>query len=314
MRTGSDAARRVKFTYTADNQVRGVTEPGLLPDSVTYDVLGNTSRTWTPMGRAATTPYFTEFLKDAIGRDTVVATADTTGRTRIAYDAADRMIGTESYGPPRPYSLPLSASFAPDTAVVGELLKTDSSAYDAEGNLVSKRALSSVGEVQLDERLTYDAAGRLRKRRVGTGPDSMVYDPAGNLISAKHRSGAWVTQSYNVLNRLTTRVVPEVMHPRQRCENLPVGPITCLMVFPYYPNSGESLRIPADTARLVYDSFGNMTQASNLYARVRRTYYRGGALRTDTTGIGGNSNPLVDAATSGQQHTYDLSGRRTLMQ
>ena len=41
---------------------------------------------------------------------------------------------------------------------------------------------------------------------------------------------------------------------------------------------------------------------------------RGGALRTDTTGIGGNSNPLVDAAKSGQIYTYDLSGRRTQME
>jgi YD repeat-containing protein len=64
----------------------------------------------------------------------------------------------------------------------------------------------------------------------------------------------------------------------------------------------------------VYDSFGNMTQASNRYARIRRTYYRGGALKTDTTGIGGNSNPLVDNQTNGQAYAYDRSGRRKSMQ
>jgi YD repeat-containing protein len=316
MRTGSNTARRVKFTYTADNQVQGVTEPGLPDsDSVTYDNLGNTSRTWTPMGRAAAAPYFTEFMKDAIGRDTLVVTPDSTGRTRLLYDAADRVIRSTSDGPARPYSLPLNASFLPDTAVVGALARTDSSGYDAEGNLVFKRGVSSVGDVQVNESMTYDAAGQLRKRQLGTGPDSMVYDPAGNLVSARHRSGAWVTQSYDVLNRLTTRVIPEVSYAQQGCVGfVTTGPLSCLMVFPYYPNSGTSLRIAADTARFVYDSFGNMTQANNRYARIRRTYYRGGALKTDTTGIGGVSNPLVDNSKSGQIYTYDLSGRRTQME
>ena len=53
VRTGTNVARRAKFTYTADNQLSSVTEAGGLPDSVFYDTLGNASKTWTPMGRAA---------------------------------------------------------------------------------------------------------------------------------------------------------------------------------------------------------------------------------------------------------------------
>jgi len=321
MRFGAHGPQRVKFSYTADYQVRSVTEPAGLPDSVTYDSIGNATRAWTPMGRSASVPYFTQLLKDAIGRDTLVIhpiSGDTTGSMRFTYDGADRVVGSVSYGPARPYSLPLNTSFAPDTAIVAALTRSDSSAYDAEGALVFKRVFSSAGDVQVNERLTYDAAGRLRKRLVGTGPDSMVYDPAGNLISARHRSTAWVTQSYDVLNRLVSRVVPEIVYPRQRCQGFSTGPISggssCLMVFPYYPNSDSSLRVPADTSRFAYDSFGNMTLASNRYARVRRTYFPAGAIKTDTTAIGVYSNPLIDGDTRGQQYTYDLSGRRTSMQ
>jgi RHS repeat-associated protein len=57
-----------------------------------------------------------------------------------------------------------------------------------------------------------------------------------------------------------------------------------------------------------------MTAANNRYARVRRTFYRGGDLKTDTTAIGRISAPLTDSVTRGQQYVYDLSGKRTSMQ
>jgi RHS repeat-associated protein len=324
MRMGTNTARRVRFAYTADNQVRSVTEPGSLPDSVMYDALGNATRAWTPMGRSASVPYFTESSKDAIGRDTLVIhpiSGDTTGSTRIIYDVADRVVQTVSYGPARPYSLPLNVSFAPDTATIEALTRTDSSGYDAEGRLTFKRALSSSGDVQVNERFQYDAAGRLRKRLVGTGPDSMVYDPAGNLTRARYRSSAWVTQSYDALNRIITRSVPGIKYGIERCRNFSAGPISdrtdsppgCQMIFPYYTNAGDSLSGPPDTQQFAYDLTGNLISASNLFARVRRTYYRGGALKTDSTGIGDYTSPLVDD-TRGQQYAYDLSGRRTSME
>jgi YD repeat-containing protein len=310
--------RYVRFKYTADNQVQSVAEPLLSPDSVLYDALGNTTKTWSPAGLSASAPYFTEFIKDAIGRDTLVKSpisGDTIGTTRFTYDAADRVIGTVSYGPPRPYSLPLNTSFSPDTAQVVALTRTDSSAYDNEGNLTFKRSLSSSGEIQLSENLTYDAAGRLVRRTIGTGADSLLYDPAGNVVSARQRSGKWVNQSYDVLNRLTTRIIPDTIHVKDAnpCSGLLAGPLgttsSCFMVFPYFPNSGNNFLIAADTSRFVYDAFGNMTQANNRYARVRRTYYRNGALKTDTLGVGRYALPLVDSIVTGQQYSYDLSGQ-----
>ena len=85
------------------------------------------------------------------------------------------------------------------------------------------------------------------------------------------------------------------------------------MIFPYYPNAVDSLRIVVDTARFVYDMLGHMTQANNRYARVSRTYFPGGALQSDSTAIGVYATPLIDGTKRGQKYTYDLSGKRTSM-
>jgi RHS repeat-associated protein len=57
-----------------------------------------------------------------------------------------------------------------------------------------------------------------------------------------------------------------------------------------------------------------MKEANNRYARVRRSYYPGGALKTDSTALGFYDAPSIDEATRGQVYTYDLAGRRTSMQ
>jgi RHS repeat-associated protein len=219
-------------------------------------------------------------------------------------------------GPARPYSI-ASGQYARDTSAITALAKKDVKAYDAEGNLTAVTSTPSPFSISVTENLTYDAAGRLRSRRIGSGPDSMVYDPAGNMITARYRSGLWVNQSYDPLNRMAQRVVPEIVYPKERCENYPTGPISgvggCFMIFPYYPNAVDSLRIVVDTARFVYDLLGHMTQANNRYARIARTYFPGGALQSDTTAIGGYTSPLTDSTKRGQKYTYDLSGKRTSM-
>jgi RHS repeat-associated protein len=86
------------------------------------------------------------------------------------------------------------------------------------------------------------------------------------------------------------------------------------MIFPYNPNAGDSLRIAVNTAQFTYDTFGNITQANNRYARITRTYFPGGALQSDTTALGVYTLPLTDGTKRGQKYTYDLSGKRTSMQ
>jgi hypothetical protein len=190
------------------------------------------------------------------------------------------VIQTVDSGPARPYSI-ASGQYIRDTSAITALAKKDVKTYDAEGNLTAVTSTPSPFSISVTENLTYDAAGRLRSRRIGSGPDSMVYDPAGNMITARYRSGLWVNQSYDPLNRMAQRVVPEIVYPKERCENYPTGPISgvggCFMIFPYYPNAVDSLRIVVDTARFVYDLLGHMTQANNRYARIARTDFPGRA-------------------------------------
>ena len=163
-------------------------------------------------------------------------------------------------------------------------------------------------------------AQRIVHRRQRQSLDDRLNDP-WESVSARHRSGLWVTQSYDAVNRVTSRVVPEVVHVSERCQNYSVSPISngsttpgCLMIFPYYPNLGTSLRIVADTLRFVYDGANSdLRQANNRYARIRRTYHLGGAIKTDSIAFGLYSSPLTDDVTRGQIYSYDLAGRRTSM-
>jgi RHS repeat-associated protein len=314
MRIGTNVNRRMVFAYTADNQVRSVKEADGGPDSVVYDGVGNAIKTYSPVGRAAGTPYFTEFFKDSIGRDILIRrplSGSVVDSTRFIYDDADRVAKTIVNGPARPYSF-VNVSIAPDTAAVPALERTDSTSYDAEGNLVYKQSISNPDyDAQLSEQMTYDAAGRLKTRRVGNGPDSLVYDSASNVVKAKYRSGSIIAQSYDVLNRIVQRIVPAQDYVSETCGTFYGS--GCLMKFPFFPNKGDSLRIPADTAAFAYDSAGNMTSASNRYARVRRGYFLSGALRTDTTAIGIYSSPRTDDEIKGQVYAYDLAGRRKSM-
>src|SRR4029078_5923686 len=71
MRVGTNVNRRVVFHYTGDNQLLSVKNADGGPDSVVYDALGNSVKTYTPVGRAASSPYFQQSYKDRFGRDTV---------------------------------------------------------------------------------------------------------------------------------------------------------------------------------------------------------------------------------------------------
>lgn len=308
---GSTSARRDTLHYANGQLVKVVDALGRRADSIAYDTgLGNIRATVSPGGDS------TRILTDAMGRDTLViqpvAGTDTVIRERRRYDALGRTIASASAGVARPYALTLSglaAQYSPPA-----MTRTDTMALDAEGNLTWKRSTASpYTDVNPEENLRYDGAGRLISRQLGSGPDSMVYDPAGNAVRLRHRSGKWIAQKFDALNRLVLRIVPpDTITQSASCFMWESGPLTnpCLLVFPYYPNVGTSLVVPADTIAFVYDADGNMTEANNRYARVVRSYYPAGWLKTDTLKIGGYTTPGVDTYVKGQRLTYDLNGRR----
>jgi RHS repeat-associated protein len=71
-------------------------------------------------------------------------------------------------------------------------------------------------------------------------------------------------------------------------------------------------RSGADTATFTYDTLSNILTANNSKARITRTYYRGGALKTDTLRLATDYLPAQDFTKHiyGQRFGYDLDGRR----
>lgn len=307
------SSSRVNFSYSG-GQLASVTEPGGSPDSLFYDAMGNVSQTRSPSGKA------TFIVRDGFGRDTLVQIGFTKkgstfilGTTRKIFDARDRVTQQFVSGPAESYTV---NSTTPDTAAIHTLTRTESYGYDAEDNLLSVSALGSpdLSNVAVNESLKYDNANRLVRRSLGTGPDSIVYDPAGNATALRHKSGVWVPQRFDALNRVTLRVVPQRDYSQNLCAGIPNGPLSlpgnCNVVFPYYPNNGSGLRVFADTSTFQYDVTGNLTRADNRYARIRRSYFPVGQIATDTTRFGQYATPQADGSVRVASHTYDRSGRR----
>ena len=272
---GPSITRRVHFGYNGLGQVTTIQEPGAAtPTRLYYDpVMGNLEQVFTPLG------HQTVYYGDGFGRDTLV-------RSQIEGSLFARQLtrykpGTDLVEYARSDAPAING--APAQAV--EVTNT----YDEEGNL---RSLSRVpipddgGAGPVSTTWRYDVAGRKVAEVNGPGIDSTTYDPAGNPVAHRTRRGSVIHMQYDALGRLTQRVLPSVTYERVSC--IPhAQPLGCgSRRFPFYAsNSAGGLVIPADTATFQYDAMGRMLAAHNRDARVSRTYYPGGLLRTDTLRI-----------------------------
>ncbi len=272
---GPTSARRVHFGYDALGQVSTILEPGAAnPTRLYYDpLLGNLRQAVTPLG------HQTLYHGDTYGRDTLVLSQIEGGLyTRSATrfkPGTDLPAYTRTDAP--------AMNGAPAQAV--EVTNT----FDAEGNLLGlvRSALPDSGTAgPVGSEWRYDAANRKVVEVSGTGMDSTVYDPAGNPVEQRTKRGAVITLRYDALGRLTQRIVPGITYDRVAC--IPdAQPLGCgSRRFPFYAsNAAGALVIPADTSTFAFDVMGRMTAAHNRDARVGRTYYPNGLLRTDTLRI-----------------------------
>jgi RHS repeat-associated protein len=123
---------------------------------------------------------------------------------------------------------------------------------------------------------TFDTADRRLTEKLSVGlTHTWAYDLAGNQTNGGASGGNGVHNYYNALNQL-------VQHQS------------------------------TGTATFVYDEVGAMTNANNAAARVARTYYPGGALKTDSLRIATTYLPDGDFSQHvyGIAYGYDLEGRR----
>lgn len=120
------------------------------------------------------------------------------------------------------------------------------------------------------------------------------------------------------MNRLLKRRVPEV-HYGVRRMGIPVHLSTASLYegaslpYPQFPNDGaDGYRIALDSALFAYDSTG-MTGADNGSARVSRSYYPNGLLRTETQRIRTMTGDDFSRHVYEIGYDYDLNGRRKVL-
>ncbi|HXG95914.1 MAG TPA: RHS repeat-associated core domain-containing protein [Gemmatimonadales bacterium] len=299
---GPDPARRVTFRYNNSfNFLSATVLPGTPPDSIDYDTArGNLSATRTPLR------YWVSHYTDSLGRDTLVVTpinaTDTLKggtqdntirqRQRVVYTVMDQDSIAESIAPNQTQILRVEKRF------------------DAEGNdtLLSQTPLgipSGVGTVTTLWR--YDRANRRVAEIAPNGQrDSTVYDPAGNVVTVLTRCGHTITMKYDTLNRLTTRVVPQVTYDSLASA---FDSWASYQQSPYF----LAYTIPRDSVVLRYDAMSRISTANNRYARISRSYFPGGLLNADTLRIQAldTTNTNWDLHKYIVRHTYDLDGRET---
>jgi RHS repeat-associated protein len=263
---GTDPVRKVLFNYgntllqLSSTQLPGYT----VKDSVIYGSLGNVVVTRSPIG------FVDSVYANAIGQDTLTVSqtgmtpSDTAHlRSRTVYD--DRGLDT------------LSVANAQNLET-----QTVRTHHDEDGNAdsVNTSMTPDPNTIGLGyHAYAFDAADR---RITETLPfhehHNWVYDLAGNQLNGGARGGGGVSNGYNALNQLVTRVA-------------------------------------GDVATFLYDEVGELTNANNSTARIARGYYPGGALKADTLRI--STTVLADGDFAHHVYPlfygYDLEGRRAWM-
>ncbi|MDP9348567.1 MAG: PA14 domain-containing protein, partial [Gemmatimonadota bacterium] len=256
-----------------------------------YDALGNVEGTRTPIG------FWTAYERDNLGREVKVFTPIDSAQalsiehvkaygqrqTIIYKPRTDLVQRTETYGAGRTYQRvqpgTTNATINEETEALTLVVENG---YDNEGHPLQVERRSEpdlAGAGTVTTRYRYDPAGRRVAEEStvdasGLGAvDSTVYDPAGNVREAHTRRGL-ISMEYDELGRLLKR----------------------------------SSTAGVDTFR--YDVMGRMTVADNPHARIRRSYFPGGALRADTQTIVMRDTAVVEH-TYGLRFGYDLDGRRT---
>jgi YD repeat-containing protein len=285
---GRGSISRTTFTYNADNQIESVCPPGLgCAYSYGYDAKGNLASYFSALDRRFT------WTNNAIGLTTEIRTP-TGPCCRPGWDP--HQIETIQYSVRNEDTL-RTVSLADQSITVRRR-------YDEEGNLLELTRTFTPNPAGIAPLVTSWQYDRANRPVVETQPDGTSerrwFDAAGNLDSVITRRGFKIAMSYDPLDRLSTRLVPQITI------NLPPSEI--------YPATGVN-QLPytytwsADAQSFEYYPDGQIRLAINKDAAVTRTFHPSGRLLSEqlvirTTDRGGVHSYLTS-------YTYDRNGRRT---
>lgn len=315
--TGPSSSSRVSYYYNSTTYlVDSAKGPGQVARTTRDPRLGNPAT-------ATSNEQQTVILRDTIGFE------------RVVFDTAQWKIDTIFRGISGRIDSTRSASRATvRIAVLGDPAwdsvpsrgVTIANTYDAEGNLlqiVQTPREAAHAYATTSSAWTYDAARRARTQRNALRTDSMWYDPSGLQTVRRTARGFRISQGYDVLGRLTHRIIPGSRENRVVCSacKASTNPLS-EVAFPQYGSpligggTSQHVEMPLDIEVYAYDAAGRMTTANNRDARVSRAYFPNGALKADTLRLR-NYEPTDTLATSYNTHVYVLTftadklGRRT---
>jgi len=312
---GRGATSRTNFRYYDSGVCSGLMKAVEIQvaraDSLGYDSRCNLSDSWTPMG------FRTQYVRDGLGRDSVIFTPTDSAQTvgyrqqkRYFYDVMGRVIRLESFAPYR------DAASPQQTAVVQTF-------YNAEGSQDSVWRSSVPDPLNigtLKNWWRYDRAGRpVAEVSADATPgnpldnprDSLAYDLAGNVIHKVTRRGHTIDMVYDARNQLHSRHTPSV-HYDSLLAGIPSRfDYEYSPLYPHYPNAGGGYTIAADDAVFEYDQVGRVKGANNSDARITRTFYPGGELKTETDSLATYDHANFTSHIYQLTYHYDRDGRRT---
>lgn len=149
----------------------------------------------------------------------------------------------------------------------------------------------------------------------GVNFDSTDYDPAGDVVNLVTRrtdptSGARliIAMTYDANNRMLTRTLPSVTYQSRPTGFTNTYPTDYWNAVPY-----AAYAIPVDNQAFTYDGVGRLLTANNGDAKVKRSYYTGGLLKTDSLWIQTVARDNWNTHSYGVRNTYDLDGHRTIL-
>lgn len=310
---GTDANRRVNYTYDANQELWKIQLPGTSTfTELHYDAtLRNLSEVISPLG------FHTMYVTDVIGRDSVLTSpvdgAALTQQRVTLYDIAGRDSVETSTGPA------MNGAAQQTLTVVRN--------YDPEGHLLSLARTSSPDPAQIGTLTTawrYDSLGRpVAEVAPDLKVDSTHYDLASNADVTITRRCLSITATFDSLNRLATKTTDEAAYvPRSwgLAMNFNKPPVDISHPFPRYPNSPDSgLVIPGSEQSFAYDPLGGIAEADNEDAQVHRTYFPDGQIESETLRIRTVA-PLDSGGDIDHTHVYttryayDRDGRRVKLQ
>ncbi len=326
---GGNDSTRTWYRYDSQRRVRAVLSPkGNAADSIAYDgVLGNVAESISALG------FRTRTSRDEAGRVILVQTPTDSApssmpswrRDQTSYDWMGHPTYMTSNVDAKTYAL--STGGVQSVPAVSTIVNNY---FDAFGLLTgSTRTAPGIGgtaTINVTSSYTYDYLGRRVTSREGSalGVDSVYYDAGGWDTLTVTARGARIRKTFDFSGRVLTKTVTGLSDPAHWCAcgqaDVPMDSVR----FPYYPlmrADGVAQVTPGTSQEVttyMYDAEGRVIQAENPWARVRRWYYPGGALRADTTyllpydklGFGAYGS-IYSAHVFGQEYEYDLSGNLT---